>query len=159
MIRYSSFSCLVFAVSLSAELAQPDENQVYVVTGPEHSVEEMSAAAREIPPVKYDPPADRWQHLPRTAAALAKPGGELRIVMLGDSIVNDTARSRWGDQLQARYPGCKISVVAVVRGGTGCWWYKEAGRVERYVVPQHPDLLIVGGISQQDDVDSIRGTT
>ncbi len=105
MIRSFSASCLVLAALALGAFAQPDENQVYVIDGPEHSAEEMSAAAKEIPKVNYVPPPDRWQYLPRTAAALAKPGGELRIVMLGDSIVNDTARSRWGVELQDRYPG------------------------------------------------------
>lgn len=148
------FLCGLVVLSLAA--AQPDENQVYVITSPEHSPEEMKAALGELPPSRYVPPTERWRRLPRTAAALARGGGELRVVMLGDSIVNDTARSRWGDAVQALYPATRISVVAVVRGSTGCWWYKEENRIELYVAPHHPDLVIIGGISHHEDIASIR---
>lgn len=136
--------------------AQADENEVYVLTRPEHTMEAVEAAYAQIPPVRYAPPADRWQNLPRTAALLAKPGAELRVVMLGDSIVNDTSRSRWDDLLQESYPKCKITKITCVRGGTGCWWFKEPARIKKYVLDQKPDLLILGGISHKDDVDSVR---
>ena len=87
---------------------------------------------------------------------LGKGEGTLRIVMLGDSIVNDTSRSRWDDLLRASYPKCRIVRTTCVRGGTGCWWYKEPGRVKRYVLDLQPDLLIIGGISHRDDIGSIR---
>jgi hypothetical protein len=58
--------------------------------------------------------------------------------------------------LQQAYPNCKISCVAIVRGSTGCWYYKEGNNIEQYVLPHSPDLLIIGGISQKDDIDSIR---
>lgn len=133
-----------------------DENGVYIIKKTEHKPEEISAAIAEIHPVKYQPPSDRWLNLPLTHEALAKEGGELKVVMLGDSIVNDTYRSQWYDLFQAQYPKCKITAVAVVRGGTGCWWYKDEGRVKRYVLPQKTDLLIIGGISQKEEMDSFR---
>jgi hypothetical protein len=133
-----------------------DENGVFVITRGEHKPEEIAAAISEIPPVRYQPPSDRWLNLPLTYTELAKEGGELRIVMLGDSIVNDTYRSQWYDLLKVRYPGCKIKAVAVVRGSTGCWWYREEGRVKKYVLPQEPNLLIIGGISQGDDMEPFR---
>ena len=135
--------------------ANPDADGVYVLTQPERSMEQVDKAYAEIPPVRYEPPADRWQRLPHSASILAKDAGELRVVMLGDSIVNDTSRSRWDDVLQRQYPKVRITKITVVRGGTGCWWYKEPARVERYVLPHKPDLLVVGGISQRDDIDSI----
>jgi hypothetical protein len=135
--------------------ALEDEHGVYVLTKPEHTMEQVEKAAAEVGTVRIDPPADRWANLPRTAEALEK-GGDLRVVMLGDSIVNDTSRSRWEDVLAAMWPKARISKVTVVRGGTGCWWYKEEGRVGRYVIGQEPDLLIIGGISHKEDVDSVR---
>ena len=54
------------------------------------------------------------------------------------------------------YPKVRIEKIASVRGSTGCWWYKEKNRVEDYVLKHHPDLLMIGGISQRNDVDSIR---
>jgi hypothetical protein len=148
-------SGLIFwAVSLPCPAA--DEDGVYMLTNPEHSREEIEKALSEMPAVKYTPPADRWSRLPRTAATLKKGEGALNIVMLGDSIVNDTSRSRWDDLVQEAYPKVRITRVTVVRGGTGCWWYREPGRIEKYVLPHRPDLLIIGGISQRDDIDSIR---
>ncbi len=138
-------------------LANPDKDGVYILTQPERTMAQVEKAYAQMPPLHYTPRADRWKKLPRTAAILHQ-GGELHIVMLGDSIVNDTSCSRWDDVLRPRYPRAKIVRTTVVRGGTGCWWYHEAGRVKKYVIPLRPDLFIIGGISQRDDVDSIRDT-
>ena len=137
-------------------LAARDENDVYVLTRPERTAEQIDAAYAQMPPVKYEPPAGRWGRLPRTRSILRKGADDLRVVMLGDSIVNDTSRSGWEIVLGHQYPGLKITKITCVRGSTGCWWYKEPGRVKRYVLDHRPDLLVVGGISQRDDVDSIR---
>jgi hypothetical protein len=148
---------MMVGLILSSPLwAGPDENEVYVLRDPEITLEQMEKAYAEMPPVKYNPPMDRWAHLPLTASVLGKGEGSLRIEMLGDSIVNDTSRSRWDDLLRKAYPKCKIDRVTCVRGGTGCWWYKEPARLKRYVLDLQPDLLIIGGISQKDDIDSIR---
>jgi hypothetical protein len=105
-------------------------------------------------PVAYKPPADRWAFLPGTREVL-KNGGELRIVMLGDSIVNDTARSNWTFHLDEQYPKVKVVKYTVVRGSTGCDWYREPGRVKRYVLDFKPTLVMIGGISHRDNVDAI----
>lgn len=121
----------------------------------------MSAAQRidavysTMGPVRFSPPTDRWQHLRRTMERLQK-GGSLTIVMLGDSIVNDTGSSDYEHLLMRLYPGCKVKKVRSVRGSTGCWWYKEEGRVKEYVLDHNPDLLMIGGISQRGDIESIR---
>jgi hypothetical protein len=52
----------------------------------------MAAARAAVPDVKVALPGDRLQRLPKTMARL-REGGTLRIVMLGDSIINDTPRS------------------------------------------------------------------
>ena len=129
---------------------------VYTLTAPERTPKEMEAAYSEIQPVTYTPPADRWRRLPRTAHILGGGAEILRMVMLGDSIVGDTSRSEWDVVLQRAYPACRIMKVTVIRGSTGCWWYKDNNRVHTYVYPHRPDLLIIGGISQNDDVASIR---
>jgi len=118
-------------------------------------LKKIDAIYATIPPVKYAPPAGRWALLPKTMKRL-RDGGTLRIVMLGDSIVNDTSHSRWELLLERLYPKCDVVKVVSVRGSTGCWWYKEENRVEEWVLKHKPDLLIIGGISQRDDVDSIR---
>lgn len=135
---------------------QPDQDGVFVITKGEHKPDEILSALAEMKPVMYQPPSDRWLNLPLTVSALKKDGAELKVVMLGDSIVNDTYRSQWYDLLRARYPKCKITATGVVRGSTGCWWYKDEDRVKKYVLPLNPDLLIIGGISQNNDTESIR---
>jgi hypothetical protein len=152
-MRLAAITWLIF---VSPSLAGPDENDVYVLREPEHSLDEIAKAYAAMPPVKYQPPADRWPNLPVTASVLGKGEGTLRIVMLGDSIVNDTSRSRWDDLLRKAYPKCRIDRTTCVRGGTGCWWFKEPSRLKRYVLDLNPDLLILGGISHKDDTNSIR---
>lgn len=134
----------------------PDENGVFIIDAGEHKPEEIKQAVQEIEPIDYEPKSDRWLNLSLTASALSMEGGDLKVVMLGDSIVNDTYRSQWYDLFQAQYPNCNIKVIAIVRGSTGCWWYKDQGRIKRYVIPEKPDLLIIGGISQKNDTDSIK---
>lgn len=132
---------------------RPEEG--YIFWHDERTLEQIEAIYAQIPPVRYDAPPDRWRRLEQTARRL-KDGPALRVVMLGDSIVNDTSRSGWNLLVQQRYPKCRIERVTSVRGSTGCWWYKESGRVRTFVLDYAPDLVIIGGISQRDDVDSIR---
>jgi len=53
----------------------------------------IDAIYQAMEPLQYTPPADRWQFIPKTIQRL-RDGGTLRIVMLGDSIVNDTGSSQ-----------------------------------------------------------------
>jgi|GEM_PF-408411 len=121
----------------------------------QRTLEQIERTYSEMPPVRYTPPADRLHRLPRTKQRLTE-GGTLRVVMLGDSIVNDTSRSCWILCLERDYPNCKIENITSVRGSTGCWWYKEPGRVQKFVLDHKPELVIIGGISQRGDIDSIR---
>jgi STE24 endopeptidase len=107
-----------------------------------------------IPPVAFAADAGRWKLLLRTMRAL-QAGGALRVVMLGDSIVNDTANSAFDVRVERLYPGAKLNIIASVRGGTGCQYYKDANRVKEYVLDLRPDLLIIGGISNSD-AESVR---
>jgi hypothetical protein len=127
----------------------------YIFEGNERKPEEMAAARAKIPSVTVELPPGRLQRLPATVKRL-REGPSLRIVMLGDSIINDTARSCWHELVKQRYPKCDIVRVVSVRGGTGCWFYKEPGKIEKYVLKQRPDLVMIGGISQRHDVASIR---
>jgi hypothetical protein len=99
-------------------------------------------------------PAEREQMIPRTLAALRK-GEKVRVVMLGNSIINDTGNSGWEIPLEAAYPGADIEVITSVRGGTGCWYYQENNRVDPFVIRYEPDLLIIGGISHRNDTAAI----
>ena len=102
----------------------------------------------------YAPPTDRWRNLDRTMRRL-REGGTLRIVMLGDSIIGDTSSSMFDLLLGRLYPKCTIEKITSVRGSTGCWWYKLDHHVEEYVLSHKPDLLMIGGISQRQDLASI----
>jgi hypothetical protein len=108
----------------------------------------------QIPPV---PPGGTGVSLalPRTFARLQR-AGTLRVVMLGDSIINDTGSSPWDLLVERTYPGARVEVVTSVGGGKGCWYYQEDNRVQSYVLDYRPDLLIIGGLSQRGDLEAIR---
>jgi len=107
------------------------------------------------PLLRYVPPDARWKHLAKTLEKL-RSGGKLRIVLLGDSIINDTCNSMFEVLLERKYPGAQIEVIPSVRGGTGCGYYKEENRVADYVLRYKPDLLVIGGISNGYDAENVR---
>ena len=102
----------------------------------------------------FTPSANDWQHLPHTRKILTE-GGDLHLMAVGDSIVNDTMRSGWVAKLQEAYPKAKITATVYVRGGGGCQHYREEGRVQKVIVPAKPGLIYIGGISQKS-ADDIR---
>jgi hypothetical protein len=148
-IRFFLLACSAILVPAGFEVRAQDADRSQAI------LKQIDAVYATIPPVKYQPAADRWKHLPKTVERL-RQGGTLRIVMLGDSIVNDTSHSQFDRLLERTYPKCKVVKVISVRGSTGCWWYKEDGRVKEWVLDHKPDLVLIGGISQRDDVESIR---
>jgi lysophospholipase L1-like esterase len=137
-----------------AKDGQRPEEGYYIFSSPERSVAQIEKIQQEMPPGEFTlPPAD-WQYLQRTRRIL-RDGGELQLVAIGDSIVNDTMRSAWVAKLGAAYPQATIRATVYVRGGGGCQHYKEADRIGKHVVPRKPTLVLIGGISQQD-IESIR---
>ena len=144
---------VILALSMLAGL-QFAADDGYILRKNHRTLEQIDAVYSQMQPIRYVAPPDRWENLPRTKQLLAG-GGALRVVMLGDSIINDTSRSAWDLVLQRRYPACRIEKVTSVRGSTGCWWYKEPTRVQKFVLDHKPDLVIIGGISQRDDIESI----
>jgi hypothetical protein len=91
-------------------------------------------------------PNNRLCFLPKTVAAM-KTGKPWRVVMLGDSIVNDTFNSGFQALLKRLYPQSALHFICSVRGSTGCWFYHEPENFQEYVARHRPDLLIIGGIS------------
>ena len=147
---------LVVLSSLQACVARAeDDDGATIVKEPRRTLEEIDRIWGKMPALNYTPPKDRGAHLPKTMRLL-QDGDRLRITMLGDSIVNDTARSAWPLLLARAYPKCEIQMVTIVRGSTGCWWYKDEDRIRKLVIPQQPNLVIIGGISQQNDTEAIR---
>ena len=96
----------------------------------------------ELPPVDYVPPRDRWQHLPRTRHAL-KTGGELRVLVLGDSIANDFCNSHFQLLIERNNPGVTAHLTPSVRSSTSCCYYRHENRVQDYVIQHAPDLVII----------------
>jgi hypothetical protein len=110
-----------------------------------------------LPPLEYIPPADRLKLLPGTIEAM-RDGKKYRIVMLGDSIINDTFNSNFQSLLKREYHNSNLEFICSVRGSTGCWHYQESEHFKQYVTDLKPDLLIIGGISQNKDINAIRKT-
>jgi lysophospholipase L1-like esterase len=131
------------------EQGEPAEQGYYIFSSPCRSLAQIAKIQSEMPKGEFAPPPADWAHLGRTRRVLVE-GGELRLLAVGDSIVNDTMRSGWVAKLQEAYPKASINATVYVRGGGGCQHYKEEGRVAGNIVPRQPDLVFIGGISQRD---------
>jgi hypothetical protein len=121
---------------------------------PGRTLTQIARILAETPPGTFTPPPNDWRGLHRTHERLQK-GGPLHVLALGDSIVNDMMRSGWLAQLQQKHPRTQIKQTVYVRGGGGCQHYAAEDRVSRYILPRRPDLVLIGGISQQG-VEPIR---
>lgn len=110
-----------------------------------------------LPPLEFVAPPSRMKYLPRTVQAL-KNGHPLRVVLLGDSIVNDIFNSNFQALLQRQYPNANLTFVCSVLGSTGCWFYQEPENFQRHVRDLRPDLVMIGGISHRNDLEAIRKT-
>jgi hypothetical protein len=137
-----------------AKAYDPGEKDYYLFSTPERSLAQIAAIQSAMPAGRFTAPPHDWTHLQRTRRIL-REGGDLRLLALGDSIVNDTMRSGWVAKLQEAYPKARIEATVYVRGGGGCQHYKEEQRLARNVIPRRPDLVFIGGISQKD-IASIR---
>jgi hypothetical protein len=85
-----------------------------------------------------------------------RDGGELRMVLLGDSIMGNTSASSFELLLMRDHPKCKINKIASLRSATGCTYYRDENRVQDYVLKHRPDLLVIGGISNRGDAEAVR---
>jgi hypothetical protein len=108
-----------------------------------------------LPQVDYEPDDDRWSLIPATIKKL-QDGETLRIVILGDSIGNDTGNSPVDKLIERHYPGSDVKVITSVRGSTGCQYYRHQNRVQDYVTRYKPDLVMITAISHGYDVESVR---
>ncbi|MGB2821783.1 MAG: SGNH/GDSL hydrolase family protein, partial [Phycisphaerae bacterium] len=121
---------------------------------PRAAADWADAVYASVPPIHYAPPPSRWKLLPKTIQKLRR-GPSIRIVLLGDSIANDTANSAFDVLLQRAYPKCRVELVNSVRSGTGCGWYRQNDRIAQYVLAFKPDLLIIAGISNGYDHQAV----
>lgn len=127
---------------------EPVEDEYFLFSSPERSLQQIAAIRTEMPRGGYTAPGNDWRHLGR-ARRLLTEGGDFHLLGLGDSIVNDTMRSGWVALLQQAYPSARVRATVYVRGGGGCHHYVEENRIGRHVVPRRPDVVYIGGISQQ----------
>ena len=119
------------------------------------TLERINAIYAAMDPIVYQPPAGRFANIPQTMSKL-RDGGELRMVLLGDSIMGNTSASSFELLLMRDYPKCKIVKIASLRSSTGCKYYREDNRVQDYVLKHNPDLLVIGGISNGGDAEAVR---
>ena len=119
------------------------------------TLERIDTIYAAMDPITYTPPANRFANIPNTMNKL-REGGELRMVLLGDSIMGNTSASSFEQLLMRNYPKCKITKIASLRGSTGCTYYQDDNRVEQYVLRHKPDLLLIGGISNRGDAEAVR---
>ena len=99
---------------------------------------------KTLPQVKMDVPDDPFHYLPKTRKALQE-GRKLRVVLLGDSIVNDTYCGCFTALVMRDFPN--VEFIISVRGSTGVYYYHEAEHFEDYCAKYKPDLVMIGGIS------------
>ncbi|MBN2452203.1 MAG: SGNH/GDSL hydrolase family protein [Lentisphaeria bacterium] len=118
-------------------------------------LDRIDAVYAAMDPLAYTPPPGRFANIPRTMKTL-REGGELRLVLLGDSIMGNTSSSAFDLLLMRHYPKCRIAKIASLRSSTGCTYYQEDNRVEDYVLKHNPDLVLIGGISNRGDAEAVR---
>jgi lysophospholipase L1-like esterase len=119
------------------------------------TLQQIDAIYAAMDPIVYQPPKDRFANIPKTMAKL-RDGGELRMVLLGDSIMGNTSGSSFELLLMRDYPKCKVNKIPSLRSSTGCKYYKDENRVQEYVLKHNPDLLVIGGISNGGDAEAVR---
>ena len=126
----------------------PTETDYFISSSPCRSLAQIEQIQAAMPDGKFHVPGNDWNHLTRTLQLLTE-GGELRLLALGDSIVNDTMRSGWVAKLSHAYPKAQIETTLYVRGGGNCGHFKQEDRIAKNVLPRKPHLVLIGGISQR----------
>lgn len=84
--------------------------------------------------------------LPNTAVAL-RNGTPFHVVLLGDSIINDTYNSNFQSLVSKTFPDNQFEYTASVNGCAGGMFYKDPDTFKRFAADLKPDLLIIGGVS------------
>ena len=100
----------------------------------------------KLPPLNFAPKGNPLALAPKTLDAL-KTGKPWRILMLGDSIMQDTFHSQFHALVKRAYPKSEVTWLVSVRGSTGCWYYCEPENFKKYVADYKPDCVFIGGIS------------
>ncbi|MDA0578627.1 MAG: hypothetical protein O3B24_11075, partial [Verrucomicrobia bacterium] len=138
-VRFHAFNAPLYVDDVLIETTTPEE------------VAQWADAFYDRIPAKlaYVPKANHGSRLPLTMQRL-RNGQPLRIVMLGDSVQQDTANAPIDALLQRLYPGATVELISSTRGGTGVGYYKD--HVAEFIFAYRPDLLVIGGISNGDNM-------
>lgn len=107
-----------------------------------------------IPPLNFTVPGRSMARLPRTVAAM-KNGTPWRVVMLGNSIMNDSFNSLFMALVQRDFPKARFNVVSSVRGGTRSDYYRKPEAFAKYVAAHKPDLLMILDGMGGEDVEAV----
>lgn len=99
-----------------------------------------------LPALNYVVDPHCWDKLVNSKIAI-KVAKEFNVVLLGDSIMNDSYCGNLTAIAQQAFPDTNIRFFISVRGSTGCWFYHEKKNFDEYVAKFNPDLVIIGGIS------------
>ncbi len=110
-----------------------------------------------LPKLDFKAPSGSMKLLPKTLAAM-KNGTPWNVVLLGDSIMQDTFHSQFHSLFKREFPKSNFTWNISMRGGTGCWLYCQADQFKKYVLDRKPDLLIIGGISNYNRKFNPTGT-
>lgn len=149
-------------------LDEPVEVEWASVSGPANADEVLSWADALLRPLSKSDgvaPPDQVALMPRTIAAFGA-GGTLRIVFLGDSIMQDAANSAVDLWIEQRHPNVRLEIITAIGGGAGMerWNHPEKFpghdlNLQAAVIDQRPDLVLIGGISTRsiDDTRAIIG--
>jgi hypothetical protein len=108
----------------------------------------------ELPCITPILPSKNTNLIPKTIQAM-KAGAPWRVVMLGDSIINDTFNSNFQALIKQSFSKSNMKFICSVKGSTGCWHYQKQKEFDKYIKDLKPNLLIIGGISHNNDIDAI----
>ena len=120
----------------------------------EYAAEWCDKLFATLPKADFPVPHDAFDLLPKTKAALNN-GSLWRIVMLGDSIVNDTWCSNFQALVMRDFPRANLDFHISMRGCTGAWFYCEKNNFSEYVARYKPDLVMIGGISNPGENENV----
>ena len=120
----------------------------------------MDEGYAALPPLDagfYPPAPERFRYMPRTLARLraGSVGRHLRVVLLGDSVANDTGNSLFHLLIERQFPGARIDMETSVRGGGGCLYYRDPAALRQNILNFQPELVLIGGISHGNSVEAI----
>lgn len=142
------------AVQLSGTGVEID-NVVVTALSDAEALAWADAVYAQMPALNYQPPSGRHENLSRTLSRL-QTGQPLRILFVGDSLMQDSANSTLDLLLERRFPGSTVEIQAATGQGTGInkWnddpnynWPDQDLDVDHAIIEQQPDLVLLGGIS------------